>query len=86
MTATGCDVQTPEFQQFFDKNKNWLEPYALFCVLRKLFGTTEHWRWGTLSTPTPDVRLPIILCFVADVATASAQDPIPEGYKYLLPV
>ena len=56
-----CDMQTPEFQEFFDKNKNWLEPYALFCVLRKLFGTTEHWRWGTLSTPTPDVRLPIAL-------------------------
>ncbi|KAK9847329.1 hypothetical protein WJX84_006047 [Apatococcus fuscideae] len=49
------DLETPEFQEFFERNKNWLEPYALFCVLRKLFGTTEHWRWGTLSTPTPDM-------------------------------
>ncbi len=48
-------MQSPEFQEFFASNKNWLEPYALFCVLRKLFGTTEHWQWGTLSTPTPEV-------------------------------
>ncbi|KAK9857162.1 hypothetical protein WJX84_012023 [Apatococcus fuscideae] len=49
------DLESPEFQEFFASNKNWLEPYALFCVLRKLFGTTEHWQWGTLSTPTPEM-------------------------------
>lgn len=75
-----CAVQTPEFQEFFEKNKNWLEPYALFCVLRKLFGTTEHWRWGTLSTPTPDVRLTIIPCFgLPGAAAASASQAILEG-------
>ena len=37
------------FLAYFEENKNWLKPYAVFCVLRDLFGTAEHWRWGVFS-------------------------------------
>lgn len=34
---------------------HWVQPYAIFCYLRDLFGTAEHWRWGALAAPTPEV-------------------------------
>lgn len=43
-------------QEWFADNEFWLVPYAAFCFLRDLFGTAEHWRWGTMSKPTPEVR------------------------------
>lgn len=42
-------------QAWFADNEFWLVPYAAFCFLRDLFGTAEHWRWGTMSTPTQQV-------------------------------
>ena len=27
----------------------------MFIVLRRVFGTGEHWRWGALSQPTQDM-------------------------------
>lgn len=29
--------------------QDWLKPYAVFCLLRDIFGTSEHWRWGKLA-------------------------------------
>ena len=50
--------QTGEFQTFFTAAEEWMRPYAVFCVLRGIFGTPEHWRWGALSLPTPEVPTP----------------------------
>jgi 4-alpha-glucanotransferase len=43
-------------QDWFAANARWLVPYAAFCFLRDLFGTAEHWNWGVMATPTPEVR------------------------------
>ena len=48
-------TSSSEFQGFVQENKEWLQPYAVFCFLRDLFGTAEHWTWGALVTPTPEV-------------------------------
>lgn len=42
-------------QEWFADNEFWLVPYAAFCFLRDLFGTAEHWKWGTMAKPTPQV-------------------------------
>ncbi|XP_024395916.1 4-alpha-glucanotransferase DPE2 [Physcomitrium patens] len=34
------------FKKYFDENKGWLQPYAAFCFLRNLFGTSDHSQWG----------------------------------------
>lgn len=34
------------FKLFFDENKEWLKPYAAFCFLKDLFGTSDHSQWG----------------------------------------
>lgn len=47
--------QTADFREFYAANEEWLRPYAVFCFLRDLFGTAEHWHWGVLARPTPEV-------------------------------
>lgn len=42
-------MQSRGFQSWFADNAEWLRPYAAFCLLRDLFQTAEHWRWGSLS-------------------------------------
>lgn len=44
-------------QEWFSANEFWLVPYAAFCFLRDLFGTAEHWKWGTMAKPTPQVKI-----------------------------
>lgn len=34
-----------EYKQFFDNNKEWLVPYAVFSYLRDLYGTPEFAKW-----------------------------------------
>lgn len=34
-----------EYRSFFKKNRQWLIPYAAFCVLRDQYGTNETARW-----------------------------------------
>ncbi len=42
----GKDVlATAEFKQFFEDNKDWLLPYAVFSYLRDEFGTPEFQTW-----------------------------------------
>lgn len=48
-------LQSDEYQIFWEENKDWLRPYSVFCFLRDLFGTSEHWKWGVFSKPTPEV-------------------------------
>ena len=43
------------FRRFCADSWEWLQPYAVFLVLRRVFGTCEHWRWGALSHPTQEV-------------------------------
>jgi len=33
------------YKQFFEDNKQWLEPYALFCVNRDKYGTADFQKW-----------------------------------------
>ncbi|KAK9824488.1 hypothetical protein WJX72_010729 [[Myrmecia] bisecta] len=48
-------LQSEGFKNFLADNENWLKPYAVFTFLRELFGTAEHWKWGTLHKPTAKV-------------------------------
>ena len=34
-----------DYQEFFNLNKDWLEPYAAFCFLRDKFGTADFLQW-----------------------------------------
>lgn len=43
-------LESDGFKSFYEKNASWLRPYGVFCVLRDLFGTSDHWRWGVFST------------------------------------
>ena len=75
------NLQTSEFQEFYAANEEWLRPYAVFCFLRDLFGTAQHWHWGVLSRPTaqvnpwPDshVAMPKLL-FLLSISISGARD------------
>lgn len=43
-------LKQPDFQEFFNKNRFWLEPYAAFSYLRDLFNTADFKRWGEFSS------------------------------------
>lgn len=34
-----------DYQEFFNRNKKWLVPYAAFCFLRDKYNTAEYSRW-----------------------------------------
>lgn len=38
-------ISSPEFQTFLARNREWLIPYAAFCVLRDRFGTPDFRQW-----------------------------------------
>ena len=38
-----------EYKTFFDKNKEWLVPYAVFCYLRDKYGTPHFYDWKRYS-------------------------------------
>ena len=35
-----------DYQNFFEDNKHWLEPYAAFCSLRDMFNTADFLKWN----------------------------------------
>lgn len=44
--ATGEDVLAQDdFKQFFNENRDWLTPYAVFCYLRDKNGTVDFATW-----------------------------------------
>ena len=51
------------YKQFFDENKEWLEPYARFCYYRDLFGTATFGEWPA-KLPKPDKKTLDFWCFV----------------------
>lgn len=38
------------FISFFNENRSWLEPYALFSYLREKFNTVDFYQWGEYAT------------------------------------
>ena len=38
------------YRKFVEENREWLIPYAVFCVLRDTYGTIEYGQWKELST------------------------------------
>ncbi|CAG9464665.1 unnamed protein product [Pedinophyceae sp. YPF-701] len=48
-------MTSPGFRTWFQANAHWVRPYAAFCLLKELFGTAEHWKWGELAKPSAEV-------------------------------
>ncbi|WPT12628.1 4-alpha-glucanotransferase DPE2 [Picochlorum sp. SENEW3] len=49
------DMASDAYMEFASSNSQWLIPYAVFCFLRDMFQTSEHWKWGKFSKPTPEM-------------------------------
>lgn len=48
--AVGQRIMSGEaYKKFYSANKDWLVPYAAFCVLRDINGTPEFGKWKSLS-------------------------------------
>ena len=41
-----ADLSSKEFADFFERNRGWLVPYAVFSVLREKFATSNFNEWG----------------------------------------
>lgn len=48
-------IASPAFLEFFNENKHWLEPYAVFCYLRDKHQTADFTNWGAYAVFTPKV-------------------------------
>ena len=46
-------LQSKEFLSFFEKNRDWLIPYAAFSYLRDLYGTSEFKFWPNFHSYNP---------------------------------
>lgn len=42
-----------DFQQFYQENEHWLKPYAAFCYLRDLYGTSDFNQWQQYNVYDP---------------------------------
>ncbi len=40
-------LETSAYKNFFDANREWLRPYAVFCHLRDKFGTADFSAWNS---------------------------------------
>ena len=50
----GAEVMArDDFKAFVKANKDWLTPYAAFCVLRDKYGTADMMAWDEYATYTP---------------------------------
>lgn len=38
--------QNPDFLEFYETNKKWLQPYSAFLYLRDMYQTTDFEKWG----------------------------------------
>ncbi len=43
---SGAFLKEKSFQEFFEDNKLWLQPYAVFCYFRDQNGTSEFQKWN----------------------------------------
>ncbi|MET0634971.1 MAG: 4-alpha-glucanotransferase [Chitinophagaceae bacterium] len=47
-SADGKEVLgDPTYKKFFERNKHWLEPYAVFCYFRDKYKTSHYESWKT---------------------------------------
>ena len=46
--------RSKEYKKFFEQNRHWLEPYAAFCYLRDLHGTSDFTQWPENAGSTPE--------------------------------
>ena len=54
--------RTKAYKEFVEQNKEWLEPYAQFCVNRDKYGTADFRRWP--DAPSPLAATPSFWHFV----------------------
>ncbi|GAB3431503.1 4-alpha-glucanotransferase [Niabella aquatica] len=40
-------MESQDYKDFFERNRNWLKPYAAFCYLRDKFASPNPADWGT---------------------------------------
>ncbi|HPR33965.1 MAG TPA: 4-alpha-glucanotransferase, partial [Prolixibacteraceae bacterium] len=52
--------KTKAYRDFFNENREWLEPYAAFCFLRDRFKTSNFRQWGEWSVYNPDKILDLV--------------------------
>ena len=48
--TSGKLFKSEAYKSFFNKNKSWLVPYAVFSYLRDKYGTPDFRKWEELST------------------------------------
>jgi 4-alpha-glucanotransferase len=51
-------LQSKDFHHFFQANKDWLMPYAVFCYLRDSLNEWDFHRWGAYATYSEEVIEP----------------------------
>lgn len=42
----GSTKRRKDYKEFMASNAYWVLPYAAWCVLREMFGTPDHFKWG----------------------------------------
>ena len=50
----GSIIASSAFQQFLGENREWVIPYAVFCVKRDFFGTADFSKWEEWSVFDPE--------------------------------
>ena len=52
------------FKEFFEANREWLEPYAAYCCLRDIYETPDFRKWKMYSVFNPDdIKSVVIILF-----------------------
>jgi 4-alpha-glucanotransferase len=46
-------MQSASYLSYIKENNHWLQPYALFCVLRDTYGTADFTKWDKYKTYDP---------------------------------
>ena len=54
------DLASPDYAIFTNRNRDWLQPYATFCVLRDTFGTADFQTWGAYARYAQKTIAPFI--------------------------
>jgi 4-alpha-glucanotransferase len=49
LRARARQLESAEFAAFLAEHSHWLKPYALFCVVRDTYGTSDTAQWGDMA-------------------------------------
>ena len=66
-------LKTKGFRTFYEKNREWLQPYAAFSYLRDKYGTSQFSVWPAYSTYNAE-----------EVAALIGQEPHDIGFHYYI--